>query len=143
MSARYRLNEPDVSAEVFDEEVLAINLKTGHYHSLRESGVFLWQTLMQGHSLEETASLLAARFPDIAAQSRIEAENFAQQLVEAGLVVEAPDATSPSGAAPAEPAGKPYVSPLIESYTDMQELLLIDPIHEVDVYTGWPQKPAS
>lgn len=143
MPARYRLNEPDVSAEVFDEEVLAIDLKTGHYHSLRESGVFLWQTLMQGFSVEETASRLSARYPDSAAQALAEAENFAQQLVEAGLIVEASDATSPSDAAPAEPAGKPYVSPLIESYTDMQELLLIDPIHEVDVYTGWPQKPAS
>lgn len=143
MSARYRLNEPDVSAEVFDEEVLAINLKTGHYHSLRESGVFLWQTLMQGFSVQETASRLAARFPDITAQASAETASFAQQLVEAGLVVAAPDATSPLDVAPAEPVGKPYVSPLIESYTDMQELLLIDPIHEVDVYTGWPQKPAS
>ncbi|WP_050025986.1 PqqD family protein [Verrucomicrobium sp. BvORR034] len=143
MSARYRLNEPDVSAEVFDEEVLAINLKTGHYHSLRESAVFLWQTLMQGFSIQETASRLATKYPEIAAQALTETESFAKQLVEGGLVVEAPDTTSSAEAPPAEPAGKPFVSPLIESYTDMQELLLIDPIHEVDVYTGWPQKPAS
>lgn len=143
MSPRYRLNEPDVSAEVFDEEVLAINLKTGHYHSLRESAIFLWQTLMQGFSVEETASRLTSKYPEIAAQALTETETFAKQLVEGGLVVGAPDATSPTDAPPAEPAGKPFVSPLIESYTDMQDLLLIDPIHEVDVQTGWPQKSAS
>ena len=143
MSPRYRLNEPDVSAEVFDEEVLAINLKTGHYHSLRESAIFLWQTLMQGFSVEETASRLTSKYPEIAAQALTETETFAKQLVEGGLVVEVSDATSPADAPPAEPAGKPFVSPLIESYTDMQDLLLIDPIHEVDVQTGWPQKSAS
>ncbi|WP_009964162.1 PqqD family protein [Verrucomicrobium spinosum] len=143
MSPRYRLNEPDVSAEVFDEEVLAINLKTGHYHSLRESSIFLWQTLMQGFSIEETASRLTSKYPEIAAQALAETETFAKHLVEGGLVVEAPDATSSADVPPAEPAGKPFVSPLIESYTDMQDLLLIDPIHEVDVQTGWPQKPAS
>ncbi|WP_075086917.1 PqqD family protein [Verrucomicrobium spinosum] len=84
MSPRYRLNEPDVSAEVFDEEVLAINLKTGHYHSLRESSIFLWQTLMQGFSIEETASRLTSKYPEIAAQALAETETFAKHLVEGG-----------------------------------------------------------
>ncbi len=31
----------------------------------------------------------------------------------------------------------PYAPPALETYTDMQELLLLDPIHDVDE-TGWP-----
>ena len=59
MPASYRLNEPDVSAEVFDEEVLAIDLKTGHYHSLRESGVFLWQSPHGLHHLTYTGHTIS------------------------------------------------------------------------------------
>lgn len=141
MSSRYRLNEPDVSAEVFDEEVLAINLKTGHYHSLRESGVVLWQALMQGHTAEEAAAALSGAFPEAAEAAATEARTYIQKLEEDGLIVPSSETAPPTG--PLEiPTKGTYASPLIESYTDMQELLLIDPIHEVDVYTGWPQKSA-
>ena len=30
-----------------------------------------------------------------------------------------------------------YVSPGVDKYTDMQELILLDPVHEVDAI-GWP-----
>jgi hypothetical protein len=141
MSARYRLNEPDVSAEVFDEEVLAINLKTGHYHSLRETGVVLWQALMQGHTVDEAVAALAGAFPDAADAADSEGRSYIQKLEEDGLIVPSLETVPPNG--PLEiPSKGTYVSPQIESYTDMQELLLIDPIHEVDVYTGWPQKSA-
>ena len=35
----------------------------------------------------------------------------------------------------------PFEAPVLYTYTDMAELLLLDPIHDVDE-TGWP-KPAS
>ena len=35
-----------------------------------------------------------------------------------------------------------YVAPTLQKYSDMQDLLLIDPVHEVDE-TGWPNRPAD
>ena len=36
------------------------------------------------------------------------------------------------------PASKPdFQEPALQKYTDMEDLLLLDPIHEVDD-TGWP-----
>jgi hypothetical protein len=32
---------------------------------------------------------------------------------------------------------KTFEPPLLEKYTDMQDLVLLDPVHEVDS-TGWP-----
>lgn len=143
MPTRYRLNEPDVSAEVFDEEVLAINLKSGHYHSLRGLGVSLWQGLMEGFSTEELVSSMVARFPECADTAASETVAYVAQLEAASLIVPSTDSAPPSTTPGVPTTGTPYASPVVESYTDMQELLLIDPIHEVDVYTGWPQKPAS
>jgi hypothetical protein len=34
----------------------------------------------------------------------------------------------------------PYISPVFYVYTDMKDLLLVDPIHEVDV-SGWTHQP--
>jgi len=32
-----------------------------------------------------------------------------------------------------------YLPPIVEKYTDMQDLLMLDPIHDIDE-TGWPNK---
>ena len=37
---------------------------------------------------------------------------------------------------------QPYSPPVLNSYTDMEELLLLDPIHDVD-QAGWPMPKAS
>ncbi len=33
-----------------------------------------------------------------------------------------------------------FTNPVLEKFTDMADLLLLDPIHEVDE-SGWPNKP--
>ena len=33
----------------------------------------------------------------------------------------------------------PFVEPVLQRYTDMEALLLADPIHDVDEEAGWPQ----
>jgi hypothetical protein len=39
---------------------------------------------------------------------------------------------------PEETRMRPWEAPIFEVYTDMQDLLLFDPIHEVD-NSGWPR----
>jgi hypothetical protein len=34
----------------------------------------------------------------------------------------------------------PFQKPLLQKYTDMEALLLVDPIHEVDEEEGWPKQ---
>ena len=33
---------------------------------------------------------------------------------------------------------QPFSTPVLETYTDMQDLLTLDPIHDVDPQQGWP-----
>lgn len=132
----YRI-QPNVSAEVFAEEVLVIHLASGHYHSFRQAGVPLWSLLTQGHSVESAAAALAQ--PGTVPLDTVlkDTRSFLQSLVENDLV--APFETN--SAPPTLPLSTiPYAPPLVERYTDMQELLAIDPIHEVDV-AGWPAQP--
>jgi hypothetical protein len=40
-----------------------------------------------------------------------------------------------------EQSGDEWTEPQLEIYSDMQDLLLFDPIHEVDPTSGWPSIP--
>ena len=133
----YRIASTDVSAEAFDQEVLAINLKSGHYHSLREAAVPLWSLLTNGHSIESAATALSNATGTPLDKVLADARPFVDSLLSHGLLVAFESSDPPS--APSLPS-VPYTSPVLEHYSDMQELLLIDPVHEVDV-SGWPHQP--
>jgi hypothetical protein len=133
----YRINEPDVTAESFDGEVIVINLASGRYHSLRGAGTWLWQALATGLDRREAIERLVAAGND-AGDAEQQVSAFIDRLLSEELVVEVAERADLQAADVEPPAV--YLAPSIETFTDMESLLLIDPIHEVDV-RGWPHTP--
>jgi hypothetical protein len=139
---RYRLNSPDVVQEMIDGEVIVVHTVTGAYYSLADWGAAIWSDLLRGLDHRAIVERIApegdARRETVVAEIDLFiAELRTQRLIE-------PD-ESVSGAPPSEgpvstDRNGPYVTPSIQKYSDMEELLLIDPIHEVDP-AGWPVKP--
>jgi biotin carboxylase len=77
----------------------------------------------------------------------IEAEvsRFLQELELEQLVVAADgDASGESSAAELHAVEKRrvFAPPRVEKYTDMQDIILLDPVHEVGA-AGWPQAAAA
>ena len=64
---------------------------------------------------------------------------FADRLVSEELLVRVDDgAVRPRITAVVQASERtPFMEPLIEKYEDMQDLLMLDPIYEVD-FAGWP-----
>ena len=141
MARFYAINAPDVSAEVFDLEVIAVNLINGHYHSLRDVACQVWMGLMAGHSIEGVTDILARGYPDKADAVAADVEKLVAALEAAQLIVRTSARPEAATAGIDFSLCGSYAAPVLESYTDMQELLLIDPIHEVDILAGWPHKP--
>lgn len=129
---RVRVNEPEVVYEAFDEEVVIVNLDTGNYYSVRGSGPGLWMMLSKGVDPDEIAEAIASTQGGSIALLRSQVGDFVHALLQAELVVE----TMAAPAARASWTG-PFTPPALETYTDMQELLMLDPIHDVDA-GGWP-----
>lgn len=44
----------------------------------------------------------------------------------------------PTAAPELRPVLAPFVPPVLRKYTDMQEFMLVDPLHDVDEQAGWP-----
>lgn len=138
----FRLNEPDVSAEDFHSEILAVNLKNGHYHSLREAAVPIWRLLMEGRNTETIVQWLAPIYGCATSTLAPDIHDFVSELEKAELIVAAFATESLSTTPPdwLTRLSPPYAKPMLETYTEMQDLLLLDPIHDVDA-TGWPNLP--
>jgi hypothetical protein len=150
MESGLRVNTPNIVGEVIDGEAVIMDLTRGHYFSTTGSGAAIWAGIAAGLGRGQIAAMLATRFRadhDVLARA---VDSFVNELIEQGLVVGgsttlAPDAAS-FGASASEPVPgtlEAFVAPVLNTYSDMEELLLLDPIHDVDA-TGWPTaKPAD
>lgn len=128
MSATLKINEEGLSHELIDGEVVIIQFDTGNYYSLSGPAAQIWQRLASGASVAD----LLALFPAAPAEAAGELAAFVADLSKENLLVPA----ETSGAAAAlKPV--PYARPVLNKYTDMQQLLLADPLHEVEE-AGWP-----
>lgn len=142
---RFRVNTPTVTHETIDGEAVIINLDSGNYYSLVDEGSFIWRLVDRGASANEVQQLVlqtyegSASAVDAGVQEllvQLQLENLIVPVDEAGaldLTQLDPETTSNTGQA------KPsFNQPLLQKYSDMQELLLLDPIHDVDD-AGWPR----
>ena len=148
MTARFRINTPHVVAETLDGEATIVDLDSGTYYALNESGSLIWDGLIAGVEKSEVAEDFANAYELDGGEATQAVEDLVTKLADAKLIVDAGEASQngdrPAAAAAAESSvngsRREYAEPELSSYTDMQELLLLDPIHEVDE-SGWPSQP--
>ena len=142
---RYRINSPIVTGEVIDGEVVIIHLDNGNYFSLLDVGERIWQQLVESETLENIVRDLTMRYVCEASLARSSLERLVAELVAEELIVpREPDSVAPAPtnailASGALPERKAFVEPALQKFTDMQNLLMVDPIHEV-TDQGWPVK---
>jgi Coenzyme PQQ synthesis protein D (PqqD) len=137
-TTRFRVNVPGVIHQLLDGEVIVVNLDTGTYYSLAESAADIWTAVEGGASVDETVDELLGRYEAVRPDVETAVTRFVHELEEEELIVAADRDGSLRVAASANGADKvPLAEPTLHKFTDMQELLLLDPIHEVDE-RGWP-----
>ena len=136
-STTFCLQESQVVLEAFEDETIAVNLGSGRYYSLNLMGAETLDLLVSRREFGAVVEHLAVRYRAELSEVEAVVEGFVRLLLDEGLVTIAPGADS-GGAFPApSAAGVRFAAPHLSVYSDMQDLLLLDPIHEVDE-TGWP-----
>lgn len=137
---QFQVNASHVVYEVFNDEILAINLDKGTYYSLRGSGSQIWSMMLAGATSATITKAFSGAHGADPTEVENEVERFLAQLVDHELIAPS-TAPRPEVTGPALPAsgGQAFQPPLVEIFTDMQDLLLLDPVHEADD-AGWPVK---
>ncbi len=137
----YRINRPRVVYETIDGESVMIDFDTGNYYSLNPIGSAIWDLVDAGASTDEIVQTLNRRYDASQAQIQQAVDRLLSELQQKGLLVpDGSDRERPVPLLPSDPTEferLSFVTPQLCEYSDMQDLLLLDPIHEVDE-AGWP-----
>jgi len=136
---RFQINEPNISSEEIDGEVIIVNLINGNYYSAQDMGAYVWGKISHGESLENIQTSLCQRFMENETTIRDQLSAFFDKLESEELIVRANDSYEASGTLIDVPMPEQYAGPKLNCYSDMKDLLLLDPIHEVED-EGWPRK---
>jgi hypothetical protein len=123
---RFRLNEPAVVADVIDRETIIMNLESGDYYSLNDSGGELWVLLLAGLHRDELLATIAERYGTKASAGEIDA--FIGRLLEHRLILPTEQLDGANGVADhALAMAGAWSTPEISVYADMKDLLAMDP----------------
>jgi hypothetical protein len=133
-----KVNAPAVVAEIIDGEAVIMDLATGHYFSTQHAGSDIWRGIELGAPQSVIVRFVAASY-GIAAEVAADAvAAFVDELKRRDLVRETTGRPTDEDLANwITGNGRPFTAPELQAYTDMEELLLLDPIHDVD-QAGWP-----
>jgi hypothetical protein len=126
--------------ETIDGETMIIHFESGTYYSLDGPGAEIWTLATNGVPPSEIVAHATERYAAEPAFVERSVATLLDKLVDEGLLVPAPqfDLSGAEAVELPEPPAGAFVEPELHKYTDMQEFMLADPIHNVDEYAGWP-----
>lgn len=134
-----RIGSPQVISETMDGEAVVINLESGYYYSLDRVASEVWAMVEAGTTEAAVVAALAARYEAPDGEIERVLGSFIDEMERDGLIARVvSDGDSARPAAPA-PDRAPFAPPSMTRFTDIKDLLLLDPIHEVDE-AGWPNR---
>lgn len=143
LTDRYEPAGEEIVSEEIDGEVIIVNLRNGNYYSLSRSATVIWAGIQERATVERLQEHLQRRYTGEAGSMGRDLAELIQALEAEQLITlrSASEAPAAAEAPPAEAAAgekEAYQPPLFERFTDMGDLLLLDPVHEAEEEKGWP-----
>lgn len=139
--SRFAVNTPNIVCEIFDNEVVAVNLDVGIYYSITGWSSKVWQMIQNGLSADEMIQILSEYCVDASSVNKILAK-FIQDLLDKNLIVISTETVRNSSLDLQFEKIDKAPELFIEEFSDMQDILLLDPVHDVDE-SGWPSAKPS
>jgi hypothetical protein len=135
----FECNTPGVIFERFADETILINLDAGHYYSMDPVGAVIWELVNRGLPLDRVIEIMQRSYAHDGEDVAEIVRAYVVRMSEEKLLRprrEAPPANASEGELPIEP-GAAFSRPVLAKYDDMEEMLLLDPVHDV-TDAGWP-----
>ena len=133
----FRFNSDTFAFECFDEEIVVLNVIEGVYYAFGGAAVVAWPYIVAQQPESDIASALAARYSVRLDEVTRDLAEFAERLVSENILQTAPENILGIDRSQLESLSE-YQGFIFERHADMEDLLTLDPIHEVDPNVGWP-----
>lgn len=142
----HKINKPDVVFESFKDETVLINLKNGNYYSIDKVGTDILTFIEQCSTTDQIINYMKDRYNSTDHNIDLTVRKFITQLHDEKIIKKEESSSRENNFSGKKDSHSfknskklSFSPPRLSKYTDMQELLLLDPIHDVDE-TGWPKK---
>src|ERR1700722_11246756 len=131
MNRSFKLT-PSTVHETFADESVVMNLASGSYYSLCGISSLMWTLLVDGATERALVRRIEAEYAADAGETSRSIGEFLDLLVDENLLIAeiADDIGVPVGKPIASAPLKAFTPPTFEKFTDMEDMLLLDPIHE-------------
>jgi Coenzyme PQQ synthesis protein D (PqqD) len=127
---------PEVIHETIEGETIIIDLSSGTYYSLRGSAPSIWNAIADGADSGSIVRRLEGVYEAPAGEVAEAVESFLRTLEESGLIAPG-ESGAPAPETDVTATRVPFERPQLEKYEDLQDIILLDPVHKVDD-RGWP-----
>ncbi len=126
----------NVSWEQVGGEVIAIQLSTGRYYNMVDTATAIWLFLSNGASIDSLAMRLRQLYKD---ESLVLSglEDFVSECIKTSLLVPTDKEKLGREELFLDLKFDAWSAPKLNEYVDLQDLILVDPIHDVQE-SGWP-----
>lgn len=132
----FKLNEEQMFYDIAEGQAVVIDFTTGIYYGTSSLGSVVLDRLIAGCAPEKIAAAVKA-LPGCPEDMDVKLNEFAAKLQEIGILITGE--TQDGGDEPIEEKALAEGFELsVEAFSEVQDLILADPVHDVDVEQGWP-----
>ena len=145
MIKNYTIHESDIVSEEINNEIVVINLETGFYYSLNKIASVIWNLISKRIPHKQILEYIILNNAVKEEIAQKDLDELLSKLIKERLIFHNNSTIEEKDIKDFEINNEiiqkkiKYQQPYIRKHLDMQELLKMDPIHEV-TDLGWPYK---
>ncbi len=131
----YKLNDSEMFSDITDNIAVVINAQTGVYYGMNAAGTLVYKYITEGADIKDIKNHLK-NIPQAPADMDLKVDSFIKELLNKNIIVPG-DTVALNFSIDASILAKDNFELKVGEYLDAQELLLADPIHDVEKEKGW------
>ena len=131
----FKLNEEKMFYDMAEGQAIVINFTTGMYYGTSSLGSAVLDALLAGTAVEDVCKAIQA-LPGCPADIQEQLDAFIGKLLEKEVIVSG-DSTGAACVIDAASLADGFKL-TVDEFAEVQDLILADPVHDVDVEQGWP-----
>ncbi|GHU10526.1 hypothetical protein FACS189449_00150 [Alphaproteobacteria bacterium] len=132
----YKLNEERMFCDITDGIAIIIDSETGIYYSISAFGIMVFEKIIDGYS-DTNIAIALVNIPNIPSDIEDKFKQFTNELLGEEIIIKAKDGENIGEVIlDATVIAEGDFELKISSYSDVQEMLIADPIHDVGP-EGW------
>jgi len=143
LQSRFGIDNSKISHDRLEGEVIVVDLESGSYYCLTNTGADVWTLLVEGYSGEEAVQILHEYYLGDRNNIEVDVKEFIKKLIEFTLLFETKIIRINEIRLPNDLNRSQWFKPKLDEYNDMWDLIKMDPIHESNEELGWPEKKSE